>query len=488
MLIIYSMKKNIILILLLITCLRAFTCTIGVASEEATLTNRPMLWKSRDLNSFSANTLRFVESLRYKFVVVATPNENRAWMGVNEMGFAIANSLSNDLTVGTGSLNNGNLIYNALGLSANLEGFENYLDYVINSSPETLELRGNFVVFDAEGNSRVYEVNNDNYWRYDTTPEQPYIIRSNFSVQGGSSNGYSRFIRSTEIISELVQDNELTVNNLLTKQIRDVYDQFPTAYELPWEYGDATPLIDTEESICRVNTISAVVIEGVREGQDPSLTTMWVIMSNPFTSYAVPVFPTVKVNQTTFNNISNHSPQLTNLLWNESNNYLLDTSYFVKPDGFSLLNSFKEIERETYNELEEMKIRWENNGISTAEIKEFINSKASEAYAFSSQLYTTFTPNQDVLEVPDNSITVYPNPFKERISIKANSTHREVASVKIYNLKGQLVKNFATTEFHNSELSWDGRDNQNRELASGIYLIRYQTDSYSTSKKVVLLK
>lgn len=481
------MKKNIILLLIIIAVFQAFACTIGVASSEATFTNRPMLWKSRDQNPNSTNTLRYVENMTYKFVGVATPNENRVWMGVNEMGFALANSLANDLTVGTGEFNNGNLIYTALGLSANLAEFENYLNYLTQENTISLELRGNFVAFDAEGNTKVYEVNNDNYWSYEPTAAEPYMLRTNFSLHGGSANGLERYIRSSEIISGLVETNDLTVNSLFTKQMRDVDDPFPSNYALPWEYGDPTPLIQTDYSICRANTVSAVVIEGVEPGQDPTLSTMWVIMGNPFTSYALPLFPTIKPNLTNFNNISLNSPDLTNLLWSGNNSYFLDTSYFVKSNGFSLLKHFQNVENDIYDEFEDMKTLLSNNQISTTEIKQFINAKSSQAYDFSSNLYLTFTPNEDVDSVPDNRITAYPNPFHETLFIKSNSSNREAAKVRIYNLKGQLVRSITNDNKINGELYWDGKDEFRREVASGIYLISYEAGSYWASKKVIRL-
>ena len=89
--------------------------------------------------------------------------------------------------------------------------------------------------------------------------------------------------------------------------------------------------------------------------------------------------------------------------------------------------------------------------------------------------------------MPDNRITAYPNPFHETLFIKSNSSSREAAKVRIYNLKGQLVRSITNDNKINGELYWDGKDEFRREVASGIYLISYEAGSYWASKKVIRL-
>jgi len=481
------MKRTLILILILmLITIDVIACTIGVASHTITTSDKPILWKSRDKTPTTINSIRYVDNMTYNFVGISTPGENRVWMGVNEMGFALANSLSYDLTVDVGDYNNGNLIYNALGLVSNLNEFENFLDYMTSTTSISLELRGNFVAFDAEGNTKLYEINNNNYWVFETDDtENPYLLRTNHSVIGGSFEGIERLNRSAQIIQDLVEDNELSVNNLLLKQVRDISDRDSQPYALPLQYGDPTSLFNTEYSICRRNTVSAVVIEGVQPGQDPKLTTMWLIMGNPFVTQAIPIFPTIIPNVTTINNLSENSPELVNIIWNRDNNYLLDTSNFVNA-SFSLLQEFENKEVGLYQSLEDLKTQWGNQEINDSTITSFINQNATSALNFSTEIFYNLTPNEDNEVVPAQSLQVYPNPFQTVLTIKTKTASKAKGQVSIYNLKGQLVKTISSALDNN--YSWNGKDNKNDNLPNGVYLIKYESAVESVVQKVVLLK
>lgn len=487
MLIITNMKKILVLLIFMLFKINAiFPCTIGIASNSITTSNRPILWKSRDINPTTINTLRHADNLNYEFIGVTSPGENRMWMGVNEEGLAIANSLSNDLTVTEGEFNNGNLIYNSLGTCSDLEDFEDYLDFLTNSSID-LELRGNFVAFDASGQSKLYEINNSNYWIFEASPEtSPYQIRTNHSVNGGGMDGIERFLRSNNIITELIENNQLSVNNLLFDHIRDVSDAQSQAYELPSNFGDPTPLIDTSYSIDRRNTISAVVIEGVAPGQDPKLTTMWLIMGNPFVSYAIPLVPFLSPNLSVFNSLSENSPELVNKLWSSDNDFLLDTSKFLHPN-FSLLEELYSRELTSYIAFEELKEDWQEDDIDELIIIDYINDQANQALAFSSDLLYNFTSNYNTELAKASNLNIFPNPFVDKLAIDFKNSKQTEGKLRIYNIRGQLIREFSTNS-KSTSLEWDGKNSDNLELPSGIYLIRYENGNQVESRKAVLLK
>ena len=480
------MKNKIILILIfVIYTLVAYPCTIGIASPTITASGKPILWKSRDIGPNTINTIRYVDNLTYNFVGISTPGENRVWMGVNEMGLSIANSLSNDLTIDEGTFNNGNLIFNSLGLFASLSEFEDYLEFLVNSNLD-LELRGNFVAFDSTGTTKLYEINNNNFWIFETEDEiQPYLLRTNHSVNGGGIDGIERLIRSNTIIGILVESNELSVNKLLTKHVRDVSDIFSQPYDLPWQYGDPTPLLNTTYSINRANTISAVVIEGIQAGQSPQLTTMWLIMGNPFTTYAIPLLPNLRPNFSNINNISENSPELVNILWDSDNSFYLDTSKFIKPN-FSLLSELESNENRIYSSFEELKTQWVSDEITNTQITSYINQEVESALVFSSELFYNFTPNSNNDITPLLTLKIYPNPFTTNLTIETKAKQPDNGSVKIYNIRGQLVKNIKSLPDNISK--WNGENNANQPLPPGIYLIKYESDRESVTRKVVLMK
>lgn len=84
----------------------------------------------------------------------------------------------------------------------------------------------------------------------------------------------------------------------------------------------------------------------------------------------------------------------------------------------------------------------------------------------------------------------FPNPFNPSVSIPFDLAEKGLVRIAIYNTKGQLVKTLVDREEmpKSHRLSWDGKDNNGKKVASGSYIIRMDAGKYHASKKVVLLK
>jgi hypothetical protein len=84
----------------------------------------------------------------------------------------------------------------------------------------------------------------------------------------------------------------------------------------------------------------------------------------------------------------------------------------------------------------------------------------------------------------------YPNPFNPTTTIRFTLPQASEAELAIYNLMGQrvaaLVKGVQEAGAH--ALQWDGRDEQGRELASGVYLCRLQAGGQVETRKLLLLR
>lgn len=78
----------------------------------------------------------------------------------------------------------------------------------------------------------------------------------------------------------------------------------------------------------------------------------------------------------------------------------------------------------------------------------------------------------------------YPNPFNPETVIGYALPVASNWNISIYNVSGQLVKDFAGySEAGNFQVTWDATD-----VASGMYFYKLTTDTYSATKKMVLLK
>ena len=86
----------------------------------------------------------------------------------------------------------------------------------------------------------------------------------------------------------------------------------------------------------------------------------------------------------------------------------------------------------------------------------------------------------------------YPNPFNPSTKIEYSVPMAGKVSIKIYNMKGQLVKTLVDESKTAGELysaTWNGTDNSNRSVASGVYFARTNVaGQYEKLNKLTLVK
>jgi len=104
--------------------------------------------------------------------------------------------------------------------------------------------------------------------------------------------------------------------------------------------------------------------------------------------------------------------------------------------------------------------------------------------------YDGFGLNSFVRNVPkDFALTNYPNPFNPTTTISLSLPVASDWSVKIYNVAGQLVKDY--TGFADAgrvNVVWNGTDNNGSSVASGIYFYKAEAGKFTATKKMVLMK
>ena len=98
-------------------------------------------------------------------------------------------------------------------------------------------------------------------------------------------------------------------------------------------------------------------------------------------------------------------------------------------------------------------------------------------------------------EVPQQQITMYnyPNPFNPSTTIQFSNEQNqqnEQLQIEIFNIKGQKIKtinSFPNRGLGTSEVIWDGRDENNQPVSSGIYFYQLNLKN-SPIRKMVLIK
>ena len=96
--------------------------------------------------------------------------------------------------------------------------------------------------------------------------------------------------------------------------------------------------------------------------------------------------------------------------------------------------------------------------------------------------------DQDVEFVNSVIVSTYPNPFSSSVNIEIKSSTKQTISVKVYNLKGQLVNTLGQANITSENLTWNGRDINNKAVANGVYYLRVKQGQQVLNKKVVLIK
>ena len=84
----------------------------------------------------------------------------------------------------------------------------------------------------------------------------------------------------------------------------------------------------------------------------------------------------------------------------------------------------------------------------------------------------------------------FPNPFNPTTEIAYSLKETGKVKIEIYNLKGQLVKTLVNDTMPQGEhrITWNGKDQRGNGVASGIYMYRMETPSYTKTKKMMLMK
>lgn len=91
---------------------------------------------------------------------------------------------------------------------------------------------------------------------------------------------------------------------------------------------------------------------------------------------------------------------------------------------------------------------------------------------------------------PNFSVRNYPNPFNPQTTISFNINERTYLTSEIFNLKGQKITNLESGYYargkHN--LVWNGKDDNKKDMPSGVYYLRLKTDKEEAIHKMLLMK
>ena len=84
----------------------------------------------------------------------------------------------------------------------------------------------------------------------------------------------------------------------------------------------------------------------------------------------------------------------------------------------------------------------------------------------------------------------YPNPFNPHCTVRYALVSPGWVRLSVHDIRGRRVCDLVDghREAGLSEAVWKGRDDRGRRVASGIYILRFESGECSQSEKLVLLR
>lgn len=105
--------------------------------------------------------------------------------------------------------------------------------------------------------------------------------------------------------------------------------------------------------------------------------------------------------------------------------------------------------------------------------------------------YTRISPTE-ILNLHDElaknlRLKAYPNPFTDKTTLQFSMEKPEQVRIEVFDIRGRKLATLCDEEvFGNKTILWDGRSAQGSKLASGLYLISFNSETKSGSLKVLL--
>ncbi len=103
-----------------------------------------------------------------------------------------------------------------------------------------------------------------------------------------------------------------------------------------------------------------------------------------------------------------------------------------------------------------------------------------------------YTSADEMEIVPNNNFKLsnFPNPFNPTTNINFSLTKAEHIKLEIFDIKGKKIRTLFDGELaaRSHNVLWDGKDDNNSTVSSGMYFYQIQTATEFSSRKMILIK
>jgi len=461
-------------------------CTLAIFHPNATIDGKPLLWKNRDVSNPRQAVHQGGGIGEFHYVGIGYAGDGtRVYGGVNETGFAIANS--NSYNIGAGNdksdFDDGDLQTTALKTCSSLEQFRQLLD-LTNAQYGGRTQPSNFFTFDSSGATSIFEAGKNTWVEYPVTATDQYAVRANYSYSGyiptNPDWGIFRHDRTHALIDHLFETGLIHYDSIFSIS-RDVA---PEGWQNgQFAYSPAGDTISLARSVCRYYTASAMVIQGGKNTPNGWIPPVcWFMLGKPISSIAIPVWPTQSsISQLLTDRVTTTSPMC------DQTRRLFTTSMInVATVESSHLNFMLNTVRNQETSIIRKTTPWLNRVITPATAAAVSDSMANIAYH---SLY--IARPEDAIIPPVTPPVSYilsnpaPNPFNPVTTIRYSLITPATVKLSIFNIAGQRIggQDLGFQYAGNHNLQWSAP-----RTATGLVWFKITIGNQDEWRKGLLLK
>ena len=102
----------------------------------------------------------------------------------------------------------------------------------------------------------------------------------------------------------------------------------------------------------------------------------------------------------------------------------------------------------------------------------------------------TIANDEDVQPVNPLTISVYPNPSKSIVNLAFKLKYPGLTTLSVYDIKGRKIETIYSDILSSGKhtFSWNGLNHHKKQVPSGVYLLRLESNNLKTIKKFIYLK
>ena len=82
----------------------------------------------------------------------------------------------------------------------------------------------------------------------------------------------------------------------------------------------------------------------------------------------------------------------------------------------------------------------------------------------------------------------YPNPFNAQVTIHYTIPNNQPVNISIYDILGNEIRRFQYQNTGKQSIIWNGMDQYGIPVSTGIYIVNMKADSFTQSRRILLLK